>query len=81
MCFLEWCKLFADKKGKHYWHKLVSNKEESNQGLLDALGVKQEEFDNVIKETRSYRDKFLAHLDDERIMNIPAIAPHRVSIQ
>jgi hypothetical protein len=27
ICVLEWCKLFADKQGKHYWKKIVTDAE------------------------------------------------------
>lgn len=36
---LEWCKLFADKKGKHYWGNVVTDKVGFKAGLLKALGI------------------------------------------
>jgi len=72
-CVLEWCKLFADPKDKHCWRNVVSNPEDFNDSLLDHLGVTASEFEEEIRIMRVYRDKFVAHLDSERTMNIPAL--------
>ncbi|MGH7096228.1 MAG: hypothetical protein ACREE4_01030 [Stellaceae bacterium] len=40
-------------------------------GLLHRLGVNAGEFADYVKEMRTYRNKFLAHLDDLPVMNIP----------
>lgn len=66
MAVIEWCKLFADKRGKYYYSKIVSDEVLKAQ-LLDGLDK------SYIDEMREYRDKFLAHLDDERTMHIPSL--------
>lgn len=70
MAVIEWCKLFGERKGKHYWEKVVSHQGFEAE-MVKHLDESSERFKNYINEMREYRDKFLAHLDDERIMKIP----------
>lgn len=67
---LEWCKLFGDKKDPHHWRKIVSDTDSFNLGLLELVGG-EEYFNTYIDKVRTYRDKFIAHLDNELIANIP----------
>ena len=71
MAVIEWCKLFADEKGKHHWRKTVSDPSIFMVGLLGKLNISQSEFDAYIDKCKLYRDKFLAHLDEEARMHIP----------
>lgn len=80
ICVLEWCKLFADTQGKHYWKKVVRDKDLFFTDLLKELACTDDQFTKYINEMRSYRDKFLAHLDDENIMNIPRLDKAEKSI-
>ena len=73
ICVLEWCKLFADTRGKHFWRKVVTNETTFFSGLLENLGCTQNEFEDYISDTKTYRDKFLAHLDNENTMHIPTL--------
>jgi hypothetical protein len=34
-----------------------------------------QEYEQLVEKMLFYRDKFLAHLDDERVMNIPELDP------
>jgi len=72
-CILEWCKLFADPKGKHHWRKVVPEPELFTSGLLTCLRMTQAGFDDYIAEMKRLRDKFLAHLDEEHTMEIPRL--------
>jgi len=72
-CVLEWCKLFADRRGKHHWRKVVTDHDAFFAGLLEALKLTEAEFDGYIEEMRKYRDKFVAHLDLDEIMHIPRL--------
>lgn len=72
-CVLEWCKLFGDSRDKHCWRRVVSDPEEFEESLFDHSGVSASEFEKEIRIMRRYRDKFVAHLDSERTMNIPAL--------
>ena len=71
ICVLEWCKLFADKRGKQYWEIVVADTSAFKAGLLNDLGIDEVAFARAVERMREYRDKFLAHLDSEEIMNIP----------
>jgi hypothetical protein len=71
MCVLEWCKLFADKKGKHHWEKIVADPVGFKAALLHHLGLDEAAFAKEIEIMVRYRDKFLAHLDSDEVMNIP----------
>ena len=70
-CVLEWCKLFGDEKGEHYWGKTVSDPPAFEKGLLSSLGITAVEFKAHMDKIRRYRDKFVAHLDSDKVMNIP----------
>jgi hypothetical protein len=73
ICVLEWCKLFGDKKGTHYWSRVVSDVAQFKTGLLGHVGMDADAFQAKIKEMRLYRDKFVAHLDDLPVMDIPVL--------
>lgn len=71
MCVLEWCKLFAEKGGKHYWGKVIEDSATFETRLLSHLGLADEEFQGSITVMKGYRDRFVAHLDEDRTMIIP----------
>ena len=77
---LEWCKLFADTHGKHFWSKVVTQKQDFNRGLLKTLDATQADFEAYVQEVKTYRDKFIAHLDDDEIMQIPLLGFMRKSV-
>ena len=70
---MEWCKLFADERGKHYWTRLVSDPGAFWPALLGAIGATQEEFEATREEMLKYRDKFVGHPDEEEVMHIPRL--------
>ncbi len=73
-CVLEWCKLFADeKRGKHFWRKVITDQEVFLDGLLRTLKFTEAEFASYVDEMRTYRDKFVAHLDLDEVMQIPRL--------
>ncbi len=76
---LEWCKLFGEKKGKHRWSRIVSDPQ-FQQKLLQRLNLTEDQFDGYVKQMRDYRDWFIAHLDDERVMHPPRMRIARKSI-
>jgi hypothetical protein len=78
---LEWCKLFGDRNAKHYWEKLVGESEIFLSDLIERLRITESMFDVFIEEMRAYRDKFVAHLDDENEMKIPNLVPAIRSVQ
>jgi len=77
---LEWCKLLGDKKDPHHWSKVVSNPTTFEKNLLSHLGISASAFKNYIDGMRHYRDKFIAHLDSEPVMNIPNFKPGKAAV-
>lgn len=71
ICVLEWCKLFADQKGKHYWGKVVTDPLSFQAALLRRMGLDEATYQEQLDAVRHYRDKFVAHLDDEKRLTPP----------
>lgn|GEM_PF-5283696 len=51
--------------------KIVPDKHSFQADLFSALQVNDAVFSKQITMTQHYRDKFVAHLDEERMMNLP----------
>jgi len=80
MAVLDWCKLFGDQKetprarvGKHHWRRVVIDPVGFELALLGRLRMEGYEFASLIRKMRAYRDEFVAHLDDGRVMHIPEL--------
>lgn len=73
ICVLEWCKLFGDTRGKHYWKKGVSNQAAFSDGLFQQLEMSENAFNSYVTEMRTYRDKYVAHLDSNERFDIPKL--------
>lgn len=71
-CVLEWCKLF-DGKDHHSWRRFVSDPVQFETELLIHVGISAEEFGQFAETVRRYRDKFVAHLDSDKYMDIPVL--------
>lgn len=80
ICVLEWCKLFGDKRGQHYWRKVITDQDAFFVGLLQSLKLTEAEFGGYIGTMRTYRDKFVAHLDAEEVMRLPKLRTARRSV-
>ena len=72
---LEWCKLFAEPRGLHYWETVVTDVHAFEAGLLQAVGPgwSRESFDGYARHVRIFRDKFVAHLDNELEAHVPSL--------
>lgn len=79
-CVLEWCKLFGDPRGKHHWGKVVTDKDAFFAGLLKTMKLTEAQFVTYTGEMRTYRDKFVAHLDLDEVMQIPRLRLARKSV-
>jgi hypothetical protein len=72
ICVLEWCKLFAKERGsKHHWHRVIDDRDRFEADLYATLNVTADEFADLTDKAKHYRDKFVAHRDEERIMRPP----------
>jgi hypothetical protein len=76
---LEWCKVFADANGKHYWSKSVADQTGFAAALHRRLRLTEAEFAAYIETFKQPRDKFIAHLDAEPIMYLPRLRVARAS--
>lgn len=65
LCTLEFCKLFAETRGAHHWRKVITDQAGFFDGLFKAVGMNAAEFDEYIASMTFYRDKYVAHLDEE----------------
>jgi len=73
VALLEWCKIYGDPRGTHYWGKVLSDPDGFERSLLQKIGVTHDDFATYIKSVRLYRDKFVAHLDSELVAHIPKL--------
>lgn len=80
ICVLEWCKLFGEKKGRHYWGKVITDREAFFVSLLQFLKLTEPEFEDYVDAMRTYRDKFIAHLDSDEVMLPPKLRVARKSV-
>ncbi len=71
MCVLDWYKLFADKKGKHFWKKVIKDQGDFVEKMLEELGINEIQFEEYAEQVKTYRDKYVAHADDKSTMHIP----------
>lgn len=77
---LEWCKLFADTKAQHHWSKTIANPAAFMDGLLNRLRFTEEQFARYINSVKRPRDKFIAHLDQDHVMDFPVLRPARSAV-
>jgi hypothetical protein len=78
---VEWCKLFGDRSGKHFWAKVVSQPLRFELEMLSHVGMTASEFAAYVSKVRRYRDKFVAHLDDLAVMDIPFLDTARAAVE
>ncbi|CAB3972610.1 hypothetical protein BLA3211_07055 [Burkholderia aenigmatica] len=73
---LEWCKLFADRKANHHWKRVIRDDTQQQRFLGEVLhdtGTSLNDWNRYLDAMRVYRDKFIAHLDDLNVMQIPSL--------
>ena len=68
---LEWCKLFAERDGKHHWSKVFKNRQEWSQLFLAHMNLSSKQFHKELSKIKKYRDRYVAHLDDPIPTNYP----------
>ena len=70
MCVLDWCKLFADKGGKHSWRQIVPDAPRFEADMLRHLGLNAAIFKNEIEIMRRYETNSL-HIRTWNILQCP----------
>lgn len=73
IAILEWCKLFADGADKHHWSRVVADPQAFRRLLLIQLDLDEAGYAAYVTSVRRYRDKFVAHLDSDNVMEIPML--------
>ena len=68
---LEWCKLYADSKAYHSYRKVVVDPRHFLPQMYSDYRATEQEWAAYLKEMKTYRDKFIAHLDKKNTMYIP----------
>lgn len=76
---LEWLKLFFATQ-QHAWQNVVRDPAQFQAGLLAHLGCTEDELGAFVVEMRTYRDKFVAHLDALREMDIPMMEMAKAAV-
>jgi hypothetical protein len=71
--YLDWCKLFWEKSGKHHFKRILPDPAGFTSDLLKALGKDGAAFDAFAKSVAHYRDKEIAHADVYETIDIPAL--------
>jgi hypothetical protein len=78
---LDWCKLFGNQRmEKHHWRRVVSDAASFEQALFCELGTNADAFEELVGKMLYYRNRFLAHLDDDLMMDIPELDPAHKAI-
>ncbi len=70
---LEWLKLFGDHNDKHHWKKVTEEPDSFKEEMLKHEAITEDDLISCRKSFKTYRDKFLAHLDSEEKMQIPEL--------
>ena len=81
IAILEWCKLFTDRAGKHHWRKSVTDQDAFRAKLLSEIRCDEEAFLEYALSLKIYRDKFVAHLDEDNEIAMPKMTIARLSTQ
>jgi len=75
---IEWCKLFGNKKDtpasrleKHHWRRIVEDESPFRQSLFTELAIDENDFEDIVDQMRTHRDKFAAHLDNDKTIYPP----------
>lgn len=58
---LEWCKAFGSKTEVTHWSKHVADPDTFRAGLLQALGLSEEQWHAYWDSIKTYRDEVVAH--------------------
>lgn len=74
MAYLDWGKLFWDRKGLHRWDKILPASTSFMPRMLATLGLEEDQFAAFAKSVAHYRDKELAHADVYDEIDIPDLA-------
>ena len=81
---LEWCKVFGDKNGKHFWKRSITDETdqiEFRRTLLKLLSMNECQFEDYVTQMCALRDKAIAHFDNISEIYVPSTDPAKISAQ
>lgn len=71
MAVLEWCHCFNSYNDPIHYRKVTSEPEKFKSGMLEKLGLNEEEWAEYRESVKNYRDKGVAHLEPVPRIDIP----------
>lgn len=71
IAILEWCKLFGNRNGKYHWRKVLKDPDAFVSSMPERLGISGNDFDALHSSVKTYRDEFIAHLEDSETTLVP----------
>ena len=71
--YLEWLKLFGSDNEEHHWENIIGDSDEFKENMFKNSEINEDMFSECRKSFKEYRDKFVAHLDSEEVMQIPQL--------
>ena len=76
MGVIDWCKLFGENRENHHWSQIfedVNRRRLFKKSLHDGLNCNRAQWKELRDGMLAYRHRFLAHLDEQREMQIPKL--------
>ncbi len=68
---LEWCKLFGNRNGKYHWKRVLTDPTTFLANMPRGIGIAKPSFDTLYVTVKTYRDEFVAHLEDNEVAMVP----------
>ena len=81
MAVIEWYKLIGDKKSKYHWEVILNDGISFKEQLYKLPELNSFTYNQYIIKMKDYRDKFVAHLDYCRKIDIPYLEAAHASIR
>ena len=75
LAIIDWCKIFADGRGKHNFKKILLDNDAFEAELLEEFRIMGVVLHDFIKNVARYRDKEVAHADVYDRIDIPSLEP------
>lgn len=67
---LEWCKIYADTRGQHYWRRSISDVVTYQSGFLVRIELTEAELKDYKNHMRTCRYKLRSNLESEEVIHI-----------
>ncbi len=68
---LDWLHLFGSHSDDLHWKRIVGNTKTFRDGLLEHLGLDENEWEAYRQTVKEYRDKDVAHIEVRPVGNVP----------